>query len=179
MPQSKSRRDFIRNVGTGVAAAAMVAGEAAGREQVSAINVGLVGCGGRGPDVAEKMSKVPGPVWSGEKVSTTYNHEFMVTITDNYPYEKPIVRWRTDIFHPNIMPPKEDGHVCTKLLDTWNFSSNLLAFINGIESLLAEPNPGNPWGSKTCMEAARYFAKNEYRPPMIAQKRGPKIVAED
>ena len=60
MTKAKSRRDFIRNVSTGVAAAAMVAGEAVGREKASAINVGLIGCGGRGPDVAAKMSKVQG-----------------------------------------------------------------------------------------------------------------------
>ena len=60
MTKTKSRRDFIRNVSTGVAAAAMASGEAVGREKASAINVGLIGCGGRGPDVAATMSKVRG-----------------------------------------------------------------------------------------------------------------------
>jgi len=124
------------------------------------------------------MAKTPGPIWKGDKLSTSYNHEFIVAITEDYPYEKPIVRWRTDIFHPNIMTPEEEGHVCTKLLDDWSFSSNLLAFINGIESLLSEPNPGNPWGSDTCMKAAHYFVEHEYNPPMISAKKGPMIVSD-
>ena len=60
MTKAKSRRDFIRNVGTGIAATAMISGETVGRETASTINVGLIGCGGRGPDVADKMSKVQG-----------------------------------------------------------------------------------------------------------------------
>ena len=57
---SKSRRDFIRRFTAGVAATAMASRETAGGEKSAKINVGLIGCGGRGTDVAEKMSQVPG-----------------------------------------------------------------------------------------------------------------------
>jgi len=99
-------------------------------------------------------------------------------ITEEYPYEKPIVRWRTPIFHPNIMLPEDGGHVCTKLLDTWGFNSNLLAFIQGVESLLTNPNPLSPWGSKSCMAAAKYFNDTPYTPPTIVKtdEKGPKIL---
>ena len=99
-------------------------------------------------------------------------------ITDEYPYEKPIVRWRTPLFHPNIMLPEDGGHVCTKLLDDWGFSSNLLSFIQGLESLLMNPNPNSPWGSKSCLAAAEHFNENEYNPPTIVKtdQRGPKIL---
>ena len=60
MTKTDSRRDFIKHVSTGVATATIVAGEASGREKATTINVGLIGCGGRGPDVAEKMAKVRG-----------------------------------------------------------------------------------------------------------------------
>ena len=124
------------------------------------------------------MSQTPGPTLRNKKVTHRYSHQFVMKITDEYPYEKPIVRWRTPIFHPNIMLPEDGGHVCTKLLDTWGFNSNLLAFIRGLESLLTNPNPFSPWGSKSCMAAAQYFAENEYTPPTIVKKedKGPKIL---
>jgi ubiquitin-conjugating enzyme E2 C len=124
------------------------------------------------------MQHTPGPTLRNKKMTHRYSHTFVMKITDEYPYEKPIVRWRTPIFHPNIMLPEDGGHVCTKLLDDWGFNSNLLAFIRGLESLLTNPNPASPWGSKSCMAAAQYFVDNEYRPPTIVKTddKGPKIL---
>ena len=118
---------------------------------------------------------IPGPVWSGTKVTHLYNHRMRIDITEDYPYQKPIVRWQTDIFHPNIVPPSRGGWVCIKLLDTWSFTSNLLTFLNGIESLLVNPNPRSPYRDETTLEAARYFLKNPYKPPMIMKAK----TAED
>jgi ubiquitin-conjugating enzyme E2 C len=98
-------------------------------------------------------------------------------ITEDYPYEKPIIKWQTEIFHPNIMLPDDGGYVCTRLLDDWSFSSNLLSFIKGVESLLVNPNPGNPYGSDSCTRAAEYFNTHEYSPPvMVKRKNLPRIV---
>ncbi len=113
------------------------------------------------------FKNIPGPVWSGTKVTHLYNHKMRIDITTDYPYQKPIVRWQTDIFHPNIVPPIRGGWVCIKLLDNWSFTSNLLTFLNGIESLLVNPNPRSPYRDETTLEAARYFLKNPYKPPMI------------
>jgi hypothetical protein len=79
------------------------------------------------------------------------------------------------------MLPEDGGHVCTKLLDTWNFQSNLLAFIQALESLLTNPNPLSPWGSKSCMAAAKYFHEHPYTPPAIVKTgdKGPKILKPD
>jgi ubiquitin-conjugating enzyme E2 C len=131
--------------------------------------------------VRVSMSQTPGPTLREKKVTHRYSHQFVMKITEEYPYEKPIVRWRTPIFHPNIMLPDDGGHVCTKLLDTWGFNSNLLAFIRGIESLLTNPNPFSPWGSQSCMAAATYFADNEYIPPSIVRSddKGPKILVAE
>jgi ubiquitin-protein ligase len=65
------------------------------------------------------------------------------------------------------MPPGDGGYVCTKLLENWDFSSNLVTFIKGIESLLENPNPKNPFGNDTCTRAAAYFNRNKYVPPMV------------
>jgi ubiquitin-protein ligase len=115
------------------------------------------------------FKNIPGPVFNGEKVAHQYNHKMRVDISKDYPYQKPTVQWQTDIFHPNIVPPKRGGWVCIKLLDNWSFSSNLLIFLNGIESLLLNPNPKSPYRDETTLEAARYFLKNPYKPPVIVK----------
>ncbi len=115
------------------------------------------------------FKNIPGPVFNGEKVTHLYSHKMRVDISKDYPYQKPTVRWQTDIFHPNIVPPERGGWVCIKLLDNWSFSSNLLIFLNGIESLLLNPNPKSPYRDETTLEAARYFLKNPYKPPVIVK----------
>ncbi|MDH4123042.1 MAG: ubiquitin-conjugating enzyme E2, partial [Thermoplasmata archaeon] len=104
-------------------------------------------------------------------------HRFQIIITENYPYEKPIVKWQTPIFHPNIMEASDGGYVCTKLLENWDFKSTLSAFINGLEILLMNPNPENPFGSDSCTRAAEYFREHRYSPPIVRlPKHDPKIV---
>jgi len=122
------------------------------------------------------LKNTPGPIVKKNKLDHKFTHQFKMMITDEYPYEKPIVLWESLIFHPNIQLPQDGGHVCTKLLDTWNFQSNLLAFIKGIETLLANPNPKSPWGTNSCTRAAQYFNQHLYSPPVQDTKaRGPKI----
>ena len=132
-------------------------------------------------EVRVKLLRTPGPIMKDGKITHLFTHRFKMLITDEYPYEKPLVHWKTEIFHPNIMEPKIDGHVCTKLLDDWSFNSTLLNFIQGIESLLLAPNPNSPWASATCQAAAEYFAENEYKPPTIVDTtdKGPKIVGKE
>lgn len=109
--------------------------------------------------------RVPGPAWEEGRVIHRFVHRMTLMMTEDYPVEKPIVKWRTPIFHPNIMPPDDGGYVCTRLLENWDFNSTLLTFIRGIEWLLVNPNPRNPFGSDTCTRAAAYFNRNGYCPP--------------
>lgn len=113
------------------------------------------------------LLRVPGPDWEEEKVVHRFVHRMAIIISDEYPIEKPIVKWQTPIFHPNIMPPEDGGYVCTKLLENWDFGSNLVTFIKGIESLLVNPNPKNPFGNDTCTRAAAYFNRNRYLAPTV------------
>ena len=125
-----------------------------------------------------EMKGVPGPILEKGCISDRTEHTFNIIITHDYPFEKPIVRWQTPIFHPNIMLPRDGGYVCTKLLDSWNFSSNLLGFIKGVESLLANPNPMNPYDTESCMLASEMFLDRPYSPIEIKKKkRGPRIVS--
>ena len=85
-------------------------------------------------------------------------HDFYIILSSEYGIQRPEVRWKSKIFHPNIMDPSDGGYVCTKMLDKWDFSTPLLTFLKGVEILVSEPNPMNPFGTNSCMEAARYFA---------------------
>lgn len=113
------------------------------------------------------LLRVPGPDWEEGKVVNRFVHRFGIVVSEEYPFEKPIVKWQTPIFHPNIMPPEDGGYVCTKLLETWDFSSNLVTFIKGVESLLSNPNPKNPFGNDTCTRAAQFFNRHKYHPPLV------------
>jgi len=123
------------------------------------------------------LLRVPGPSQSEQKIVSRYIHRLQIIITEDYPYERPIVKWQTPVFHPNIMSPKDGGYVCTKLLENWDFRSNLATFIKGIEILLAHPNPENPFGSDSCTRAAEYFRNHRYLPGVPAHSKSqPKIV---
>ena len=100
-----------------------------------------------------KLQKVPGAFVQNGRVMIRYNHCFRIVVTGDYPFEKPLVIWQTPIFHPNIMMPEDGGHLCTKLLEGWSFNSTLLSFIKGVESLLLNPNPNNPFGTDSCTAA--------------------------
>jgi len=90
-------------------------------------------------------------------------HVFSIIISEDYPYERPRAKWMTPIFHPNIMMPGDGGFVCVKTLDNWSFGSSLLSFVKGVEQLISDPNPMNPYGTDSCMEAARWYMDNKPR----------------
>jgi ubiquitin-protein ligase len=124
-----------------------------------------------------RLDRVPGPIMQGEKVVNRYEHAFVVHIDSEYPFQRPRVQWLTPIFHPNIMMPEDGGMVCTRLLSEWGFRSTLLSFIKGIEALLASPNPESPFGTNSCILAARHFEKMPYRSPPALIRPLPRVVA--
>ncbi len=124
-------------------------------------------------DIVLKNS--PGPVKRGDRVTTKYTHKVRITITKEYPYQKPIVEWQSEIFHPNIMDPFDGGYVCTKLLDRWTAQDNLYKFIIGLESLLANPNANDPYGTCSCKDAALYFREHTFRPGTLRKPPAPKV----
>ena len=88
------------------------------------------------------------------------DHRFAITITRDYGERKPEVRWRTHIFHPNIMDPDDGGYVCIKLLNEWSYGTRLSSFIKSIEVLVSEPNYRSPFTTGSCIEAAEFFKEN-------------------
>jgi ubiquitin-conjugating enzyme E2 C len=115
--------------------------------------------------VSVTFMRVPGPDWEEGKVVHRFVHRMAIVISEDYPMEKPIVKWQTPIFHPNIMAPSDGGYVCTKLLENWDFGSNLMTFIKGIESLLVNPNPANPFGNDLCTRGGIFQSEQVPAPP--------------
>ena len=44
--------------------------------------------------------------------SVTIHHKCQIYLHLTYPRTPPQVRWLTEIFHPNILPPQQNGGVC-------------------------------------------------------------------
>ncbi|MDD3379459.1 MAG: ubiquitin-conjugating enzyme E2 [Candidatus Methanomethylophilaceae archaeon] len=103
------------------------------------------------------LSNIPTKISETEAGS---DHLFMMIISEEYPYERPRAKWLTTIYHPNIMMPDDGGYVCVKTLDNWSFGSSLLSFVKGVEQLLTDPNPFNPYGTESCMSAANWYKNN-------------------
>jgi ubiquitin-protein ligase len=116
------------------------------------------------------MKDIPGPQLKDNKIVHKYDHRIRIDISKEYPYRKPTVRFLSDIFHPNIVPPERGGWVCIKLLDNWDPSSILSVLLKGVETLLTNPNPQSPYKDETTIKAAKYFLKNHYTPPNIIHK---------
>jgi ubiquitin-protein ligase len=122
------------------------------------------------------LEHTPGPMMENGKLVYRYHHRLELIIGREYPFEKPLIIWKTPIFHPNIMMPEDGGHVCIKLLSEWSFNSTLSTFIKGLESLLISPNGSSPFGTDTCTAAAQYFNSCERRTPPIVVAPAPKVV---
>ncbi len=115
--------------------------------------------------MAITLRNAPGPVRKGGRVTSADSHRLKLQVTQDYPYQKPIVQWMSDIFHPNIMSYSEGGFVCTRFLDNWTFNSELADFLRGLEVLLQKPNPRSPYATCICNEAAAYFLEKEKGAP--------------
>lgn len=88
-------------------------------------------------------------------------HDFFIVLTEDYGFKKPEIRWKSKIFHPNIMDPADGGYVCTKMLNEWEFNTRLPGFLKSLCFLVSNPNPMSPFGTDSCMAAARFFADHD------------------
>ncbi len=88
-------------------------------------------------------------------LSKRFDNKVQIDLKRDYPYPGGLeVTWLTPIFHPNIR--QIDGKVCIRLLNKWSASQTLVDIVKAIESVLENPNPGDPLDR----EAADYFRQN-------------------
>jgi ubiquitin-protein ligase len=69
-------------------------------------------------------------------------YELILKIPYNYPVKAPKVRFKTEIFHPNIY---KNGDICIDILqDQWSEVMSIEKILISIRSLLNEPNVNSP-----------------------------------
>jgi ubiquitin-conjugating enzyme E2 A len=74
--------------------------------------------------------------------------------SEEYPTKPPIVKFVTNMFHPNIYA---DGKICLDILtNQWTPIHDVLTVLTSIQSLLTDPNPESPANA----EAARLYTEN-------------------
>ena len=66
-----------------------------------------------------------------------------LTLPDRYPFEPPVIKFATRIYHPNI---DESGRVCLDMLQcpprgSWKPVHNIRTLLTSVRLLLSEPNP--------------------------------------
>lgn len=62
--------------------------------------------------------------------------------THEYPHRPPIVKFVTQIYHPNVYT---DGRICLDILSNeWSPIYDIEALLTSIRSLLCDPNPNSP-----------------------------------
>jgi ubiquitin-conjugating enzyme E2 D/E len=74
-------------------------------------------------------------------VDTPYENgvfELDLRIPRDYPFNPPVIRFKTKVFHPNI---SSNGEICLDILrDTWTPSFSIENTLLSIVSLLSDPN---------------------------------------
>ncbi|MCF8885705.1 MAG: hypothetical protein L4877_07975 [Aigarchaeota archaeon] len=116
----------------------------------------------------------------GDRVDRVFYHDFDLYILRSYPlglstlknplrrplYEAPIrIRYRSNIFHPNILPGPDyiddeyAGAVCWTVYANWLTSFTLDKLVESFKMLIENPNPDIREALKRpiCQEAATFF----------------------
>lgn len=75
--------------------------------------------------------------------------------TQQYPFEKPNVKFMGNVFHPNI---NDEGEICLDTLNNWDFRSSMVNVLNSIQLLFIDPNLNNP----TNIDAVRLWGDDQY-----------------
>lgn len=78
-------------------------------------------------------------IWLKESNQPSYSnrHELQIYLHRDYPRTPPQLIWTTNIFHPNILPPEQNGGVC---IGSWSPSETLAQLCLRIAEMLQYKN---------------------------------------
>ena len=66
-----------------------------------------------------------------------------IVIPDKYPFEPPICKFLTKVWHPNIS--SQTGVICLDILkDQWAAAMTIESVLTSLQSFLSSPEPGDP-----------------------------------
>lgn len=63
-------------------------------------------------------------------------------IQDDYPAKRPLARFLTRIWHPNVN--WKSGNICLSIFDNWTYKNTMKETIESIFNLLTSPYPASP-----------------------------------
>ncbi|MFO7792688.1 MAG: ubiquitin-conjugating enzyme E2 [Candidatus Saliniplasma sp.] len=116
-------------------------------------------------EIKLRLNNTPGPINIGSNIALSFDHIIQLKIPRSYPYSSPIIKWKDDIFHPNIQSPKNGGFVKMTYLENWSFSSDLKSLVNEIKKLLVKPEIDKSWETRECNEALEYYLSSGFPEP--------------
>lgn len=102
----------------------------------------------------------------GPKGSPFENGIFCLDISfpQNYPFKAPIVKFKTQVYHPNI---NKNGDICLDILkDQWSPALSISKVLLSICSLLTDPNPNDPLAP----DVAKVYKENKITYEIIARE---------
>lgn len=91
----------------------------------------------------DKITNLEGYI-IGPKDTPYEGGKFYINITfpSDYPYNPPLILFKTKIYHPNI---NENGAICLDILkDEWSPILTISKVMYSLSSLLSEPNADDP-----------------------------------
>ncbi len=96
-------------------------------------------------------------------------HLLRVTLSKEYPYQKPIVEWKSQIWHPNVA---HGGAICIAILKkSWD-NNTVTDIANSLIHFLTHPDTTDPYNS----EAKTWYTEN---PDKILKARKEDKAIED
>ncbi len=76
-----------------------------------------------------------------------------INIPDNYPNNRPEIRFKYPVFHPNVDCFNDDNikpegyHICTNYINYWKSDHNIEGALLAIYQLMIKPTPGSGYSN--------------------------------
>jgi len=91
-------------------------------------------------DIFHLKGRFPGPQHTPYEGGT---FQVDVIIPETYPFKPPIIKFDTNVYHPNIS--SQTGVICLDILkDAWSPALSIKAAIVSVQALLSSPEPLDP-----------------------------------